>query len=80
MFFRIGSLFNPCHPLTKLQETDIDSYYAVLKDQVREMLGAMDSNYFHVPKEQVFEVDAQLISVREIAVRTIEDLKSGHAD
>lgn len=66
--------------MTKLQETDIDSYYAVLKDQVREMLGSMDSNNFNVPKEQVFEVDTQLISVREIAVRTIEDLKSGHAD
>ena len=44
------------------------------------MLGSMDSNNFNVPKEQVFEVDTQLISVREIAVRTIEDLKSGHAD
>ena len=29
---RIGSLFNPLHPLTKLQDTSIESYYAVLKD------------------------------------------------
>lgn len=29
---RVGSLFNPKHPLTKLQSTDIESYYAVLKD------------------------------------------------
>ena len=29
---RIGSLFNPKHPLTKLQTTDIESYYTVLKD------------------------------------------------
>ena len=31
---RIGSLFNPKHPLTKLQSTDVESYYAVLKDQI----------------------------------------------
>ena len=29
---RLGSLFNPEHPLTKLQDTHIESYYAVLKD------------------------------------------------
>ena len=29
---KIGSLFNPKHPLTKLQDTHIESYYAVLKD------------------------------------------------
>ena len=37
---RIGSLFNPTSPLTKLQEIDIESYYAVLKEQVQEMLGS----------------------------------------
>ena len=37
---RIGSLFNPKHPLTKLQDTAIESYYTVLKEQIREMLGA----------------------------------------
>ena len=40
---RIGSLFNPKHPLTKLQTTDIESYYMVLKDQIHEMLGAWKS-------------------------------------
>ena len=40
---RIGSLFNPKHPLTKLQTTDIESYYTVLKDQIHEMLGAWKS-------------------------------------
>ena len=56
---RIGSLFNPKHPLTKLQSTDIESYYAVLKDQIQEMLGAWktaDTLKFDEAKQ--FDVDA----------------------
>lgn len=77
---RIGSIFNPKHPLTKLQDTHIESYYAVLKDQVREMLGAWhetDSLNFH---DNIFEVDMQMLPVREILVKALEDDTSGKSD
>ena len=78
---RIGSLFNPCHPLTKLQDTHIDSFYAVLKDQIREMLGAwkecdsdLDSS------DKIFELDMQMMPVRQILIKALEDDVSGHSD
>lgn len=78
---RIGSLFNPESPLTKLQETHIESYYTVLKDQVREMLGSWkEADTLVWEGSTPFEVDMQLLAVRDILVRALEDEKSGKSD
>ena len=79
MSLRIGSLFNPKHPLTKLQDTHIESYYAVLKDQIREMLGSWHT-CDSLESDKVFEMDMQMLSVRDIAMRALEDSESGKAD
>ena len=54
---RIGSIFNPKHPLTKLQDTHIDSYYMVLKEQIREMLGAWHETDSLTFNDNIYEVD-----------------------
>ena len=78
---RIGSLFNPKHPLTKLQDTAIESYYEVLKEQIREMLGAWhDTDTLDPEGSNQFEVDMQLLPVREILVKALEDDASGASD
>ena len=54
---RIGSIFNPKHPLTKLQDTHIDTYYMVLKEQIREMLGAWHETDSLTFNDNIYEVD-----------------------
>lgn len=67
--------------MTKLQDTHIESYYAVLKDQIREMLGAWKTADTLVFEESSdIMVEFQLLSVREILVKTLEDDTSGKSD
>ena len=42
--------------MTKLQDTHIESYYMILKDQIREMLGAWHTCE-SLDSEKVFEMD-----------------------
>jgi len=76
---RIGSIFNPKHPLTKLQDTHIESYYMVLKEQIKEMLGAWHEADSLTFNDNIFEVDIQMLAVREILVKALED-ESGKSD
>ena len=42
--FKFGSIFDPRNPLTKLQDTHIESYYEVLKSQTKELLVALQDS------------------------------------
>ena len=77
---RIGSLFDPRNPLTKLQDTHIESYYMILKDEIREMLGFWSETETIMQDGQNFEIDMQLLAVREILVKVLDDETSGKSD
>ena len=68
------------HPLIRLKDTHIESYYTMLKEQIREMLGAWQDATTLAVGDNQFEVDMQLLPVREILISTIEDETSGKSD
>ena len=78
---QFGSIFDPRNPLTKLQETSIDSYYEVLKSQVKEQLVGLSSvgNGEIIPSDNIFGLvvgELKMVTVREILIKALDDERS----